>query len=36
MIEVNNIKGISIVHLDESDVVRHALVKRILKAYGDV
>lgn len=33
---LNNIKGISIVHLDESDVVRHALVKRILKAYGDV
>ena len=33
---LNNINGISIVHLDESDVVRHALVKRILKAYGDV
>lgn len=33
---LKNINGISIVHLDESDVVRHALVKRILKAYGDV
>ncbi len=29
------IDGISIVHLDESDVVRHELVRRIIKAYND-
>ncbi len=30
---LNNIEGIGIVYLDESDVVRHRLVKKILKAY---
>ena len=33
---LDNIEGISFVYLDGSDVVRHALVKRILKAYGDI
>ncbi|MFA9290159.1 MAG: PhoH family protein [Solirubrobacteraceae bacterium] len=31
---LKDVKGIGIVHLDESDVVRHPLVKKILKAYG--
>lgn len=30
---LNNIKGISIIELDTSDVVRHRLVKDIIKAY---
>jgi phosphate starvation-inducible PhoH-like protein len=30
---LNNIQGISIVRLNESDVVRHRLVKMIIKAY---
>ncbi len=30
---LTNIKGISIVDLDESDVVRHELVQKIIKAY---
>lgn len=33
---LDNIDGISFVYLDGSDVVRHALVRRILKAYGDI
>lgn len=33
---LDNIEGISFVYLDGSDVVRHALVRRILKAYGDI
>jgi phosphate starvation-inducible PhoH-like protein len=30
---LKNIEGISIVELDTSDVVRHKLVKEIIKAY---
>src|SRR5262249_37892882 len=30
---VSNIPGIAIVHFDESDVVRHPLVQRIIVAY---
>ena len=33
---LDNIKGIDIVYLNGSDVVRHKLVKRILEAYGDL
>ena len=33
---LDNIKGIDIVYLTGSDVVRHKLVKRILEAYGDL
>lgn len=33
---LSNIEGISFVYLDGSDVVRHALVKRIIEAYGDI
>lgn len=33
---LENIKGIDIVYLTGSDVVRHKLVKRILEAYGDL
>jgi len=32
---LKNIHGIKIIILDESDVIRHQLVTRILKAYGD-
>ncbi len=32
---LKNIPGIDIIILDESDVIRHQLVTRILKAYGD-
>lgn len=31
---LNDIKGISIVRLDEKDVIRHQLVKRIIDAFG--
>ena len=30
---LNKIKGIDFVHFDENDVVRHDLVKKIIKAY---
>lgn len=30
---LKNIKGIAFVHLDEGDVIRHSLVKNIIKAY---
>jgi phosphate starvation-inducible PhoH-like protein len=30
---LNKVKGISFVKLDESDIVRHKLVKDIIKAY---
>lgn len=30
---LNNINGISMIHLNESDVVRHRLVREIIKAY---
>ncbi len=33
---LDNIKGIDIIYLSGSDVVRHKLVKRILEAYGDI
>ncbi len=33
---LNDIKGIDIVYLSGEDVVRHKLVKQILKAYGDI
>jgi len=33
---LDNIKGIDIIYLSGEDVVRHKLVKQILKAYGDI
>jgi len=33
---LNEIKGIDIIYLSGEDVVRHKLVKQILKAYGDI
>jgi len=30
---IRNLQGIAVVELDESDVVRHPLVKAIVKAY---
>ncbi len=33
---LDDIKGIDIIYLTGEDVVRHKLVKRILKAYGDI
>ena len=32
---LKKIKGIKFVNFDEKDVVRHKLVKDIIKAYGD-
>ena len=32
---LGNVNGISFVHFDESDVVRHHLVQRIIRAYDD-
>ena len=31
--EIKNIKGISVIKLDDKDVIRHELVKKIIKAY---
>jgi len=33
---LEDIKGIDIIYLSGEDVVRHKLVKDILKAYGDI
>lgn len=33
---LGDVDGISFVHLDEKDVVRHALVKKIIKAYKSI
>lgn len=33
---LKDVEGIALLHLDEGDVVRHPLVKRVLKAYRDV
>ena len=30
---LKGVKGISIIYLDDKDVIRHELVKRIIKAY---
>jgi phosphate starvation-inducible PhoH-like protein len=32
---LKNVEGISFVHFDETDVVRHHLVQRIVRAYED-
>ena len=32
---LGNVEGISFIHFDESDVVRHHLVQRIIRAYDD-
>ncbi|MFI3267913.1 MAG: PhoH family protein [Rikenellaceae bacterium] len=33
--KLNNIKGIAVVELDSTDIVRHALVKEIVKAFNE-
>jgi phosphate starvation-inducible PhoH-like protein len=33
---LTDIKGIDFIYLNGDDVVRHKLVKQILKAYGDI
>ena len=30
---LNKIKGVSVIHLDNNDVIRHKLVKDIIKAF---
>ena len=35
LIALRGVNGISIVKLDEKDVIRHELVKKIIKAYKD-
>jgi len=32
---LKNIAGIDFIYLDDKDVVRHKLVTRIIKAYGE-
>jgi phosphate starvation-inducible PhoH-like protein len=32
---LNNIEGISFIYFNETDVVRHPLVQKIIKAYSD-
>ncbi|GAY76372.1 phosphate starvation-inducible protein PhoH, predicted ATPase [Sporolactobacillus inulinus] len=32
---LEHVAGISFVHLDRTDVVRHPLVQKIIEAYGD-
>ncbi|MCL4133808.1 UNVERIFIED_CONTAM: hypothetical protein GTU68_053493 [Idotea baltica] len=36
LLALKDIKGISIVHLDENDVIRHRLVKEIITAYKGI
>lgn len=36
LLALKGLKGISFVHLDEKDVIRHKLVKDIIKAYKDI
>jgi phosphate starvation-inducible PhoH-like protein len=36
LLALKSIKGVSIIYLDEKDVMRHALVKRIIKAYKQI
>ena len=33
---LKNIKGISIIHLDDKDVIRHKLVKKVIDAYQNI
>lgn len=33
---LKNVKGVGIIHLDDKDVIRHKLVKEIIKAYKDI
>lgn len=36
MVTLRTIKGVGIVHLDDKDVIRHKLVKQIIKAYKNI
>ena len=33
---LKNVSGISIIHLDDKDVIRHKLVKKVIEAYKDI
>lgn len=33
---LNNVKGIAMIHLDDKDVIRHALVKKVIDAYSNI
>ena len=33
---LKNVKGISIIHLDDKDVIRHKLVKKVIDAYKNI
>ena len=33
---LKNVNGISIIHLDDKDVIRHKLVKKIIAAYKNI
>jgi phosphate starvation-inducible PhoH-like protein len=36
LLALKGIEGIGVVHLDEQDVIRHRLVKRIIDAYTSI
>ena len=36
LLVLKNIKGISIIHLDDKDVIRHKLVKKVIDAYQNI
>jgi len=36
ILTLKDTKGIEIVHLDENDVIRHKLVKKIISAYKSI
>ena len=33
---LKNVNGISIIHLDDKDVIRHKLVKKVIDAYKNI
>ena len=33
---LRNVEGVGIVYLDETDVIRHKLVRRIIEAYKEI
>jgi len=36
LLTLKSVKGISFVHLDDKDVIRHKLVKQIISAYKSI
>jgi len=36
LLALKMVKGIAIIHLDEKDVIRHHLVRKIIEAYKEI